>query len=84
MTINLSDLSVLAYANHFTLWHYKCRTKEEYHTTKNNTNPEFWTKAADMMSPGDAIYIQFEGSLVHGYMNKGKDNNYKFNYFKKD
>lgn len=48
MSLTLSDLSVLAYANNFTLWHYK---------TKDNaiTDTGYFNGAADMMNVGDLI-----------------------------
>jgi hypothetical protein len=48
MTLNLSNLSVLAYANNFTLWHYK--THQESITTSNYFYP-----AANIMNVGDMI-----------------------------
>ena len=44
----IRDLSVLAYANGFTLWHYK--------TSWHNINaPGFFDAASDMMAVGDLI-----------------------------
>lgn len=48
MTITLSDLSVLAYANNFTLWHYKT-------TDDDVTGTGYFNKAADMMNVNDLI-----------------------------
>ena len=48
MSMKLSDLSVLAYANNFTLWHYK--TDDAVVTTSN-----YFDSAADMVNPNDLI-----------------------------
>jgi hypothetical protein len=48
MSLKLTDLSVLAYANNFTLWHYR--------TTDNAvTTAGYFNNAADMMSVGDLL-----------------------------
>ena len=48
MSLQLSDLSVLAYANIFTLWHY---------TTEDSsvTTSDYLNNAADMMNVNDLI-----------------------------
>lgn len=48
MSLELSELSVLAYANNFTLWHYK---------TEDNsvTSGDYFNKASDMMTENDLI-----------------------------
>lgn len=48
MALTLSNLSVLAYANNFTLWHY---------TTADDavTGGGYFNNAADMMNVGDLI-----------------------------
>ncbi len=48
MALKLSDLSVLAYANNFTLWHYT--TADDAVTTAN-----YFDNAADMMNVNDLI-----------------------------
>lgn len=50
--VNLSDLSVLAYANNFTLWHY--RLDDSRDTALSNG---YFDKAADMMRTGDMVFI---------------------------
>lgn len=48
MALKLSDLSVLAYANNFTLWHYK--------TADSAVTPTgYFNQASDMMHVGDLI-----------------------------
>jgi hypothetical protein len=51
----IRDLSVLAYANGFTLWHYKTGKLSAVLTDK------FFIPAADMMTIGDMILISGEG-----------------------
>ncbi len=48
MSLALSDLSVLAYANNFTLWHYK--TTDDAVTTSN-----YFDNASDMMNVNDLV-----------------------------
>jgi hypothetical protein len=48
MSLALSDLSVLAYANNFTLWHYK--TMDDAVTTSN-----YFDNASDMMNVNDLV-----------------------------
>jgi hypothetical protein len=48
MGLKLADLSVLAYANHFTLWYY--RTDDKSVSTKG-----YFNHAADIMNDGDLI-----------------------------
>lgn len=57
MSLTLSDLSVLAYANNFTLWHYK--TEDSAVSGAN-----YFGLAADMMNEGDLIIatIDTDGS----------------------
>lgn len=53
MSLQLSDLSVLAYANNFTLWHYK--TTDDAVTTAN-----YFDNAADMMNENDLIIANID------------------------
>lgn len=48
MALTLSNLSVLAYANNFTLWHYKT-------ADASVTGANYFDVAADMMNIGDLI-----------------------------
>jgi len=48
MNLRLQDLSVLAYANNFTLWHYK--TNQKSVMASNYFDP-----AANIMNTGDMI-----------------------------
>lgn len=60
MALILSDLSVLAYANNFTLWHYK----------SENDDPRadnYFNRSSDMMNNNDLILClsgQFKGILI--------------------
>ncbi len=53
MALKLSDLSVLAYANNFTLWHY---------TTFDSavTGAGYFNNAVDMMQKGDLIIANLD------------------------
>ena len=53
MSLQLSDLSVLAYANNFTLWHYKT---EDASVTVSS----YFDNAADMMNAGDLIIANID------------------------
>ncbi len=53
MAFKASDLSVLAYANNFTLWHY---------TTFDNavSGANYFDKAADMMRVNDLLIVNID------------------------
>ena len=51
MAFAIRALSVLAYANGFTLWHYKTGKESLADVAKEN----FFSEAADMMAAGDMI-----------------------------
>jgi hypothetical protein len=53
MSMKLSDLSVLAYANNFTLWHYK--TDDGSVATSN-----YFHNAADMVNPNDLLIVTID------------------------
>lgn len=53
MAFSLRRLSVLAYANGFTLWHYKTATDELPHTLA----PGHFDDASDMLSSGDIMMV---------------------------
>lgn len=53
MALVLHDLSVLAYANNFTLWHYK--TFDSSVTTGG-----YFNNAADMMHVGDLLIANLD------------------------
>jgi hypothetical protein len=53
MALALSNLSVLAYANNFTLWHYKT-------IDSSVTGAGYFNNAADMMSVGDLIIANLD------------------------
>ncbi len=62
MSLALTDLSVLAYANNFTLWHYK--TEDASITTA-----DYFDNAAEMMNVNDMIIanIDTDGSPTSGF-----------------
>ena len=49
------DLSVLAYANGFTLWHYRM-------DRPSAIPPGFFDAAPEMVNPGDVVWISGDGS----------------------
>jgi hypothetical protein len=51
MTFAVRNLSVLAYANGFTLWHYKGAGEERGKLTGKN----FFAEAKDMLADGDLM-----------------------------
>ena len=53
MSLILHDLSVLAYANNFTLWHYKT-------TDSAVTGTGYFNNAADMIHTGDLIIANLD------------------------
>lgn len=50
------NLSVMAYANNFTLWHYVAEDAVEFRHACLALD-WFWDSAKDMIRSGDAIYI---------------------------
>lgn len=55
MAFDSSNLSVLAYANNFTLWHYTSTDDAAAITAAN-----YFNKAADMMQVNDLIVINID------------------------
>jgi hypothetical protein len=53
MALNLRNLSVLAYANGFTLWHYKAGAEPHDKVCA----PGFFADAADLLTPGDQMIL---------------------------
>ena len=53
MSLKLADLSVLAYANSFTLWHYKT-------VDSAITGAGYFNAAVDMMNVGDLIIANID------------------------
>jgi hypothetical protein len=59
MTYQFKDLSVLAYANGFTLWHYTTPD-----SAADVTAPGAWDPAADMLRAGDIIVANVDTTRV--------------------
>lgn len=57
MGFSLRNLSVLAYANGFTLWHYKSGAE----VLAAAANPGFFADAAELMAPGDMVMLSGPG-----------------------
>ena len=53
MAFTARNLSVLAYANGFTLWHYKAGVDDQ----KTVGNAGFFAGATDMLSAGDMVMV---------------------------
>jgi hypothetical protein len=53
MAFTIRDLSVLAYANGFTLWHHKAGID----TLADVAGDDYFADASDMMAAGDMILI---------------------------
>ncbi len=53
MAFSLRNLSVLAYANGFTLWHYKADPADH----PNMGAPDFFADAGDMLAGGDMMMV---------------------------
>ena len=53
MAFAIRNLSVLAYANGFTLWHYKAGKDALAHVE----TPDFFSDAADMLAEGDMLMV---------------------------
>ncbi len=51
MAFAIRDLSVLAYANGFTLWHYKAGND----SLSDVARDEYFADASDMMAAGDIV-----------------------------
>jgi len=53
MAFAVRNLSVLAYANGFTLWHYKAVDAP----LSLASDPEFFSSATDLLGPGDIVMV---------------------------
>jgi len=53
MAFALQNLSVLAYASGFTLWHYKASTDDQGHVGQ----PGYFDDAGDMLAGGDMMMV---------------------------
>ena len=53
MAFNVRHLSVLSYANGFTLWHYKSGRDALASVTTNN----YFGEGADMLTAGDLVMV---------------------------
>jgi hypothetical protein len=61
MDFAIRDLSVLAYAQGFTLWHYKARPGSLRHASTLG----FFNDAADMLASGDIVMVSSpEGARI--------------------
>jgi hypothetical protein len=69
MAFTLRNLSVLAYANGFTLWHYKAGSDHLIQTM----GPGYFADAADLLSPGDMVMLTgAEGGRIASIAGEGR------------
>ena len=69
MAFTLRNLSVLAYANGFTLWHYKAGAE----TISQAGNQGFFADAADLMAAGDLVMLTgADGGKIAAITGQGK------------
>jgi hypothetical protein len=65
MAFNARELSVLAYANGFTLWHYRTADPSDSLTkpdaTANPTAHGYFAAACELLRPGDQIIVNLLG-----------------------
>ncbi len=65
---HIRNLSVLAYANGFTLWHYKAAVEG----VQAACAPGFFADAADMLATGDVVMVSgFEGAAIRSVRREG-------------
>ena len=57
MSFNSPNLSVLAYANNFTLWHYRVEGNDGRAPADNVISPGYFNNAVDMLRVNDRILI---------------------------
>ncbi len=53
MAFAIRNLSVLAYANGFTLWHYKAGTDDQ----RSIGSPGYFNDAGDVLTAGDMVLV---------------------------
>ncbi len=69
MSFTLRNLSVLAYANGFTLWHYKAGNDN----LAEASNPGYFADAADLMAEGDMVMLSAaEGGRITSVAGQGR------------
>jgi hypothetical protein len=57
MAFSVPNLSVLAYANGFTLWHYKAPVEDD----DAGHSPGYFMQAGDLLNAGDMIMVSGGG-----------------------
>lgn len=68
------NLSVLAYAQGFTQWHYRgSDTVSQPATVAETLAPGFFDRACDMMKPGDVMLISARDGAVILHVVEAKD-----------
>lgn len=59
MAFNSRNLSVMCYANGFTIWHYSAESTESIQGIKDN--PKYFAKISNIPQAGDIMYITCNG-----------------------
>jgi hypothetical protein len=65
------ELSILAYANGFTLWHYRTNDPRELVLSRKAGDPDFtgyFAPACDLLRRGDQIIVSLGGGPEHDIM----------------
>ena len=70
MAFTIRNLSVLAYANGFTLWHYKAGQNSLEHLAE----PGFFGDAAGMLAAGDIVMVSAAEGASMLCVKTGADN----------
>ena len=70
MAFTIRNLSVLAYANGFTLWHYK----GDQNSLESLTHPTFFNGTAGMLASGDVVIVSFAEGVSILRVRAGADN----------
>lgn len=66
------ELSILAYSNGFTLWHYRTEDSEVAVLSEQNANPEltgYFAPACDLVRRGDQLIVSLECGMEPRILN---------------
>lgn len=68
--MDLRNLSVLAYANGFTQWHYRA----DNNRIEDFIDTDFWQGAGDLLEPGHIIFVTSPNFCLQIAILQGKQN----------
>ncbi len=69
MAFSLNNLSALAYANGFTLWHYKLESDPVQYASSRG----YFSPAADLLAQGDLVIVSgADGGKIAAFSGAGK------------